>query len=99
MMGPGSIAAATALDANRSGGMREDVVAALASLRVATLVSLAIYAAYSRAAAFSQWAGAAETRVITRLSAFLPMAVSVLTGLADFLPGLTAHGIHLQVQP
>jgi multiple antibiotic resistance protein len=100
--GPGSIAAAIALDANRSGSLRAIFGGALASLLIATLVAATIYFAYSRAEAFSRWAGAEGTRVITRLSAFLLMAVGVqivLTGLSDFLPGLIARGIHMQGQP
>lgn len=97
--GPGSIAASIALAANRSGDLRELVFGALASLFVAILVAVTVTMAYSRASAFSRWAGAEGTRVITRLSAFLLMAVGVqimMTGIEDFLPGIIARGLRPQ---
>ena len=89
--GPGTIAAAIALGANRSGSEREIMISIVASLFVAMLVAATIVVAYSRAALLSKWAGREGTRVITRLSAFLLMCVGVqiiITGVSDVLPDL-----------
>lgn len=91
--GPGTIAAAIALGANRTGTDREIVISILASLFVAFLVAATVVLAYSHAAVLARWAGREGTRVITRLSAFLLMCVGVqiiLTGVSDVLPGLLA---------
>jgi multiple antibiotic resistance protein len=94
--GPGSIAAAIALGANRSGPLRDVFVSILASLLVAVLVAATITIAYSNASTFSRWVGREGTRVVTRFSAFLLMCVGVqivLTGVSDVLPGLIAQGL------
>jgi multiple antibiotic resistance protein len=96
--GPGSIAAAIALGANRTGELRQVVGSILASLLVSFLVAATIVLAYSTASLFSRWVGREGTRVITRLSAFLLMCVGVqivLTGVSDELPELIARGIQL----
>ncbi len=94
--GPGSIAAAIALGANRESSLRAILNSTTISLLVAGLVSVTIAVAYSRAGTFVRWVGREGTRVITRLSAFLLMCVGVqivLTGVSDVLPGLIAQGV------
>ncbi|HEX4508341.1 MAG TPA: MarC family protein, partial [Alphaproteobacteria bacterium] len=96
--GPGAIAAASALAANRTGELRHVVGSILVSLLVSTLVAVTIALAYSRAGLFARWVGREGTRVITRLSAFLLLCVGVqivLTGVSDVLPGLIAKGVQL----
>ena len=96
--GPGAIAAAIALGANRTGELREVVGSILASLLVSVLVAATIVLAYSRAGLFARLVGREGTRVITRLSAFLLLCVGVqivLTGVSDVLPGLIARGVQL----
>jgi multiple antibiotic resistance protein len=96
--GPGSIAAAIALGANRVGPLREIFANSVTSLLVAVLVASTITLAYANAARFSRWVGLEGTRVITRLSAFLLMCVGVqiiLTGVSGVLPGLIAQGLQL----
>ena len=94
--GPGAIATAIALGANRTGELREIVASIAASLLIAVLVAATITVAYANASTFSRWVGREGTRVITRLSAFLLLCVGVqiiLTGVSDALPALIAHGI------
>jgi multiple antibiotic resistance protein len=96
--GPGAIATAIALGANRTGELREIVISILASLLIAVLVAVTVMVAYANASTFSRWVGRAGTRVITRLSAFLLLCVGVqiiLTGVSDALPALIAHGIQM----
>lgn len=95
--GPGTIAAAIALGANRSGTHREILISTLASLFVGLLVAATIVLAYSHAAVLARWAGREGTLVITRLSAFLLMCIGVqiiLTGVSDVLPDLIAKANH-----
>jgi multiple antibiotic resistance protein len=99
--GPGTVAAAIALGAHRSGGLRDIVASVVVSLLVAVAVAATITAAYANAGAFSRWAGREGTRVITRVSAFLLMCVGVqivLTGVSDVLPGLIAQGLRLSAR-
>jgi multiple antibiotic resistance protein len=96
--GPGTVAAAIALGAHRSGSLRDIVASVAVSLLVAVAVAVTIAAAYANAGAFARWAGREGTRVITRVSAFLLMCVGVqivLTGVSDVLPGLIAQGLRL----
>jgi multiple antibiotic resistance protein len=96
--GPGTVAAAIALGAHRSGSLRDIVASVVVSLLVAVAVAVTITAAYANAGAFSRWAGREGTRVITRVSAFLLMCVGVqivLTGVSDVLPGLIGQGLRL----
>lgn len=84
--GPGSIAAAIALTANRDNELRGLLLSSIASVAVSAAVALTILYAYSRAAAMARLVGAEGTRVITRLSAFLLLCVGVqivLTGATD----------------
>jgi multiple antibiotic resistance protein len=99
--GPGSIAAAIALGADRTGGLRETLERTAVSLTVAILVAATITLAYSRASSFSRWAGREGTRVITRMSAFLLMCVGVqivLIGIADVLPEIISEGVRIGTQ-
>jgi multiple antibiotic resistance protein len=94
--GPGSIAAAIALGANRTGGLRQLIGTTVSSVLLAALVAATIFFAYSRSETFSRIVGHEGTRVITRLSAFLLMCVGVqivLTGVSDVLPSLITKGI------
>ncbi len=94
--GPGTIAAAIALGANRVGALREMFANIFTSLLVAVLVASTITVAYANAARFSRWVGREGTRVITRLSAFLLMCVGVqiiLTGFSGVLPALIEQGM------
>jgi len=93
--GPGAIATAIALNANRGHRLSEFLVSALISIVISLMVALVIYVTYSRAATFAQYLGAEGTKVAMRISAFLLLCVGVqimLTGIADFLsPILAAH--------
>jgi multiple antibiotic resistance protein len=94
--GPGTIAAAIALSANRQGELRGLLYSSAASLVVAAAVAVVVYAAYRNAGRMARLAGPEGTRVITRLSAFLLLCVGVqimLTGVMDALrPLIEAAG-------
>ena len=84
--GPGSIATAIALAANRPAELRGAVLSSLVSVVVALAVSLTILNAYSRAGSMARLFGREGTHAITRLSAFLLLCVGVqimLTGTLD----------------
>jgi multiple antibiotic resistance protein len=86
--GPGTIAAAIALGANRQGELRGVLFSSATSLAVAAAVAVTIYSAYRNAGRMARLAGPEGTRVITRLSAFLLLCVGVeimLTGATDAL--------------
>ena len=93
--GPGAIATAIALNANRGHRLSEFLASAVISLVISVLVALVIYVTYSRAGMFAKYLGAEGTKVAMRISAFLLLCVGVqimLTGIADFLsPILAAH--------
>jgi len=94
--GPGTIATAIALGANRTTDLHAFVANLVASLLLAVLVALTIVIAYRNASRFAQWVGREGTRVITRLSAFLLLCIGVqivLTGVSDVLPDLIARGV------
>ena len=94
--GPGTIAAAIALGANRTGELRAILSSIVASLIVSLLVAGTITLAYANAVRFSRWVGQEGTRVVTRLSAFLLLCVGVqimLTGITDVLSPLIAQGV------
>jgi multiple antibiotic resistance protein len=96
--GPGSIAAAIALGANRTGPLREIFANVIASLLIAVLVAATVTFAFANADKFARWVGREGTRVISRLSAFLLICVGmqiILTGLADVVPPLISHGLEL----
>jgi multiple antibiotic resistance protein len=82
--GPGSIAAAIALAANRP--EEGFLLSTLVSLVVALTVSLTILNAYRRAGSMARLFGREGTHAVTRLSAFLLLCVGVqimLTGALD----------------
>ncbi|HTR07641.1 MAG TPA: MarC family protein [Paraburkholderia sp.] len=86
--GPGSIATAIALNANRTHKLSAWLISSVASLVISTLVMLVIYYVYSRAARLSQYLGVEGTRVAMRVSSFLLLCIGVqiiLTGLNGFL--------------
>lgn len=89
--GPGSIATAIALNANRTHRLSDWVVSSIASVVISVLVMFVIYFVYSRAARLSNYLGAEGTRVAMRVSSFLLLCVGVqiiLTGLTGFLTPL-----------
>jgi multiple antibiotic resistance protein len=86
--GPGSIATAIALNANRVHRLSAWVQSTIASVVISALVVLVIYYVYSRAARLSQYLGVEGTRVAMRVSSFLLLCIGVqiiLTGLDGFL--------------
>lgn len=86
--GPGSIAAAIALGADRPDDPRGTLLSWLASLLVAAAISLLIWHAYRRAGAMARLFGPKGTLVVTRLSAFVLLCVGteiMLTGAAEWL--------------
>jgi multiple antibiotic resistance protein len=90
-IGPGSIATAIALNANRTNKLSEFLMSVAASVSIALLVALVIYFAYSRATLFARYLGKDGTKVALRVSAFLLLCIGVqiiLTGLSEFLTPL-----------
>jgi multiple antibiotic resistance protein len=86
--GPGSIATAIALNANRTHKLSAWLLSSVASIIISALVMLVIYYVYSRAARLSQYLGVEGTRVAMRISSFLLLCIGVqiiLTGLTGFL--------------
>lgn len=86
--GPGSIATAIALNANRTHKLSAWLLSSCASIVISALVMLVIYYVYSRAARLSQYLGVEGTRVAMRVSSFLLLCIGVqiiLTGLTGFL--------------
>ncbi|CAD6551958.1 hypothetical protein LMG27952_05218 [Paraburkholderia hiiakae] len=86
--GPGSIATAIALNANRTHKLSAWLLSSFASIVISALVMLVIYYVYSRAARLSQYLGVEGTRVAMRVSSFLLLCIGVqiiLTGLTGFL--------------
>jgi multiple antibiotic resistance protein len=86
--GPGSIATAIALNANRTHKLSAWVLSSIASVVISVLVMLVIYYVYSRAARLSKYLGVEGTRVAMRVSSFLLLCIGVqiiLTGLTGFL--------------
>ena len=84
--GPGSIATAIALAANRPPEMRGFVRSMIISLIVALAISLTILNAYRHAGGMARLFGREGTHAVTRLSAFLLLCVGVqimLTGVLD----------------
>jgi multiple antibiotic resistance protein len=84
--GPGTIATAIALSANRPTIMQGALLPSLVSLVVAIAVSLTILNAYSYSGSMARWFGREGTYTVTRMSAFLLVCVGVqimLTGTLD----------------
>jgi len=86
--GPGTIATAIALNANRTHKLSEFLLSSFASIVISVLVVLVVYYVYARAARLAQYLGVDGTRVAMRVSAFLLLCIGVqivLTGLQGFL--------------
>jgi multiple antibiotic resistance protein len=92
--GPGSIAAAIALGAERASETQGVVlVSALSSVLVAVSVAACIWVAYAYSAAIARRIGPQGTLVATKLTAFLLLCIGVqiiLTGVTDALRPLAA---------
>ncbi|GGJ12659.1 MarC family protein [Neoroseomonas lacus] len=92
--GPGSIAAAIALGAERSGGSQDVLlVSALSALMVAASVAACVWLAYAYAEAIARRIGTQGTLIATKLTAFLLLCIGVqiiLTGASDALRPLLA---------
>jgi len=86
--GPGTIAAAIALNANRTHKLSEFMLSSIVSIAVSALVAVVIWLTYSRAALLSRYLGIEGTKVAKRVSAFLLLCIGVqimLTGFSAFL--------------
>ena len=86
--GPGSIATAIALNANRTHKLSEFLVSAVASIAISALIALAVYMTLSHSARFARYLGIEGTKVAMRISSFLLLCVGVqimLTGISEFL--------------
>ncbi|KVN16622.1 MULTISPECIES: MarC family protein [unclassified Burkholderia] len=86
--GPGSIATAIALNANRTHKLSEFLLSSIVSVAVSALAALVIWQTYSRAAFLARYLGTDGTKVAMRVSAFLLLCVGVqimLTGFSEFL--------------
>ncbi|TAM00814.1 MAG: NAAT family transporter [Paraburkholderia sp.] len=86
--GPGSIATAIALSANRTHQISAWVMSSIASIVISVLVTIVIFFVYSRAAHLPKYLGTEGTRVAMRVSSFLLLCIGVqiiLTGLEGFL--------------
>ena len=84
--GPGTIATAIAIGANRPDDFDALFSLAIVWLFVALAVTAAIYHAYRRSSAMARLLGEEGTSVITRLSAFLLLCIGVqiiVTGLVE----------------
>ena len=86
--GPGSIATAIALAANRPPEMRGFVRSTIVSLIVTLAVSLTILHAYRNAGSMARLFGQEGTQAVTRLSAFLLLCVGVQIMLTGALDGI-----------
>jgi multiple antibiotic resistance protein len=92
--GPGTIATAIALNANRTHKLSEFVQSSIASIVISILVVLVVYFTYSRSAYIAHFLGKEGTRVALRVSAFLLLCIGVqimLTGFSEFLAPLAAN--------
>ncbi|KVN09688.1 antibiotic resistance protein [Burkholderia stagnalis] len=86
--GPGSIATAIALNANRTHKLSEFMLSSIVSLAVSALVAVVIWQTYSRSAFLARYLGTEGTKVAMRVSAFLLLCIGVqimLTGFSEFL--------------
>jgi len=92
--GPGSIAAAIALGAERySAGTAVLVVGAVSSLLVAASVAVSVWIAYAYAEPIARRIGPQGTIIVTKLTAFFLLCIGVqimLTGVSDALRPLIA---------
>jgi multiple antibiotic resistance protein len=90
-VGPGSVATAIALNANRTHKLSEFLMSSIVSVAVSALAALVIWQTYSRAEVLARYLGAEGTKVAQRVSAFLLLCVGVqimLTGFSAFLQPL-----------
>jgi multiple antibiotic resistance protein len=86
--GPGSIATAIALTANRTHKLSEFVLSSVASVVISLAVAATVYLIYSRAVIFARYLGVEGTKVAMRVSSFLLLCIGVqimLTGFSEFL--------------
>lgn len=84
--GPGTIATAIAIGANRPSNLDELLSSTVASFVVAFAVSATIYHAYKRSSVMARLFGEEGTSIVTRLSAFLLLCVGVqiiITGIVE----------------
>lgn len=92
--GPGSIAAAIALGAERSASAQDVLlVSALSSLMIAASVAACVWIAYAYAEKIAKRIGPQGTLIATKLTAFLLLCIGVqimLTGVLDALRPLSA---------
>lgn len=87
-VGPGSIATAIALNANRTHKLSEFILSSIMSIVVSALIAVVIWLTYSRSALLSRYLGTECTKVAMLVSAFLLLCVGVqimLTGFSEFL--------------
>lgn len=86
--GPGSIATAIALNANRTHKLSAFVLSSIASVVISLTVAVTVYLIYSRAVIFAKYLGVEGTKVAMRVSSFLLLCIGVqimLTGFSEFL--------------
>lgn len=86
--GPGSIATAIALTANRTHKLSAFVQSSIASVVISFAVAVTVYLVYSRAVIFARYLGVEGTKVAMRVSSFLLLCIGVqimLTGISEFL--------------
>lgn len=92
--GPGSIAAAIALGAERSAASQDVLlVSAISALMIAASVAACVWVAYANAESIARRIGTQGTLVATKLTAFLLLCIGVqiiLTGTTDALRPLLA---------
>jgi multiple antibiotic resistance protein len=84
--GPGTIATAIAIGANRPGDLDEPFSSTVVWFVVALAVTATIYHAYKRSGAMARLFGEEGTSVVTRLSAFFLLCIGVqiiITGVVE----------------
>ncbi|WP_321889461.1 MarC family protein [Paraburkholderia bannensis] len=86
--GPGTMATAIALNANRSHTLSVFAISAVASVTISFLVLLVIWFTYHHASTLARCLGKDGTKVAVRVAAFLLLCIGmqiILTGLTGFL--------------
>ncbi|CAH2807556.1 MAG: UPF0056 inner membrane protein MarC [uncultured Paraburkholderia sp.] len=86
--GPGSIATAIAMTANRTHKLSEFVLSSIDSVVISIAVAVTVYLIYSRAVIFAHYLGVEGTKVTMRISSFLLLCIGaqiMLTGFSEFL--------------
>jgi multiple antibiotic resistance protein len=89
--GPGTIATAIAIGANRPSDLDELFSSTVAWFIVAVAMTALIYHAYKRSSAMARLFGEEGTSVVTRLSAFLLLCVGVqimITGVVEVMKSI-----------